>query len=210
MNSYTEQDGVVTIRTSANKLIEGDALIGVDGGSAVRAQMLGDGPPRVTGHLAYRAMVHQAQLPKRLRTSEVTAWLGPHLHAIQYPVRRGELQNLVVIVQGPPADLDHWDHSANLPDLMQHLKALAAICRTWCSMCLTGANGVCGQWLTGCLWPLRRRWRRAWWLAGDAAHPMRGLIWPKGRAWRLKMRQSCRARCPCMIWMSACGCAAMP
>lgn len=180
VSSYTEQDGVVTIRTSANKLIEGDALIGADGvRSAVRVQMLGDGPPRVTGHLAYRAMVHQAQLPKRLRTSEVTAWLGPQLHAIQYPVRRGELQNLVVIVQGPPPDdLDHWDHSANLPDLLAHLQGTCSYLRDL----VEHVPDLGGEWR---LWPVADRLPVASEsqmaqglvaLLGDAAHPMRPYL----------------------------------
>ena len=50
--------------------------------------------------------------------SDITAWLGPRLHAVQYPVRRGELQNIVVIVQGPaPQDLENWDHAANAAGL---------------------------------------------------------------------------------------------
>ena len=180
VTSFAEQDGVVTIRTSANKLIEGDALIGADGvRSAVRAQMLGDGLPRVTGHLAYRAMVHQAQLPKRLRTQDVTAWLGPHLHAIQYPVRRGELQNLVVIVQGPaPADLDHWDHAANLPDLLRHLNGTCAYLQDL----VQHVPDAGGEWR---LWPVADRVpvsssaqmaQGLVALMGDAAHPMRPYL----------------------------------
>nr|WP_279086117.1 FAD-dependent monooxygenase [Comamonas thiooxydans] len=180
VSSYSQQDGVVTIRTSTGKLIEGDALIGADGvRSAVRAQMLGDGPPRVTGHLAYRALVHQANLPKRLRTSEVTAWLGPQLHAIQYPVRRGELQNLVVIVQGPaPEDLDSWDHSANLPDLLQHLQGACAYLQDL----VQHVPDVGGEWR---LWPVADRQpvsseaqmaQGLVALLGDAAHPMRPYL----------------------------------
>ncbi|WP_182283979.1 FAD-dependent monooxygenase [Comamonas testosteroni] len=180
VSSYSQQDGVVTIRTSAGKLIEGDALIGADGvRSAVRAQMLGDGPPRVTGHLAYRALVHQANLPKRLRTSEVTAWMGPQLHAIQYPVRRGELQNLVVIVQGPaPEDLDNWDHSANLPDLLQHLQGACGYLQDL----VQHVPDVGGEWR---LWPVADRQpvssetqmaQGLVALLGDAAHPMRPYL----------------------------------
>ena len=180
VTSFAEQDGVVTIRTSANKLIEGDALIGADGvRSAVRAQMLGDGPPRVTGHLAYRAMVHQAQLPKRLRTQDVTAWLGPHLHAIQYPVRRGELQNLVVIVQGPaPADLDHWDHAANLPDLLRHLNGTCAYLQDLVQH-VPDAGGDWRLWPVADRVPVSSSGQMAQGLValmGDAAHPMRPYL----------------------------------
>ena len=119
IDSFADADGVVTVRTSRGKQVEGDALIGADGlWSRTRTQLLGAVPPRVTGHLAYRALVPQHALPDALRTAQVTAWLGPRLHAVQYPVRRGELQNLVVIVQGlAPPDLESWDHSANASGL---------------------------------------------------------------------------------------------
>jgi salicylate hydroxylase len=180
VSSHAENDGVVTIRTSGNKLIEGDALIGADGvRSKVRAQRLDDGPPRITGHLAYRAMVRQAQLPKRLRTSDVTAWLGPRLHAIQYPVRRGELQNLVIIVQGPaPEELDQWDHSANLADLLVHLKNACSHLQDL----VRHVPGAGGEWR---LWPVADRAPVASSgqmaqglvaLLGDAAHPMRPYL----------------------------------
>jgi salicylate hydroxylase len=180
VSGYAEGDGVVTIRTSGGKLVEGDALIGADGvRSKMRAQMLADGPPRITGHLAYRAMVRQAQLPKRLRTGDVTAWLGPRLHAIQYPVRRGELQNLVVIVQGPaPEDPDQWDHSANLPDLMVHLKETCAYLQDL----VQHVPGAGGEWR---LWPVadrvpvaspRQMAQGLVALLGDAAHPMRPYL----------------------------------
>ena len=180
VQGFVEQDGVVTIRTSTGKIIEGDALIGADGvRSVIRTQLLRDGPPRVTGHLAYRAMVHQAQLPKRLRTQEVTAWLGPRLHAIQYPVRRGELQNLVVIVQGPaPEDPDQWDHAAHLPDLLQHLQGACSYLRDL----ITHVPEAGGEWR---LWPVADRPAVASSaqmaqglvaLLGDAAHPMRPYL----------------------------------
>lgn len=124
IDSFADADGVVTLRTSRGKQIEADALVGADGlWSRTRTQLLGAAPPRVTGHLAYRALIRQDALPDALRTSQVTAWLGPRLHAVQYPVRRGELMNLVVIVQGPaPADLENWDHAANAAGLEQALR----------------------------------------------------------------------------------------
>ena len=59
-----------------------------------------DIPPRFTGHIAYRGMVKQIDLPSSLRTQSVTAWLGTRLHVVQYPVRRGELVNVVAVVEG--------------------------------------------------------------------------------------------------------------
>lgn len=180
IEGYSASDEAVTVRTHCKKVIEGDALLGADGvRSRVRAQLLGDGPPRVTGHLAYRVVVPQAALPQALRTSEVTTWLGPRLHVVQYPVRRGELQNLVVIIEGPaPDDLDTWDHSANAADLES---ALAGAC-TALQDVVRGVPAAGGGWR---LWPLADRpplrapaqmAQGLVALCGDAAHPMRPYL----------------------------------
>ncbi|UJB67013.1 FAD-dependent monooxygenase [Acidovorax sp. YS12] len=180
IEGYGASEDAVTVRTHCKKVIEGDALLGADGvRSRVRAQLLGDGPPRVTGHLAYRVVVPQAALPQALRTSEVTTWFGPRLHVVQYPVRRGELQNLVAIVEGPaPDDLDTWDHGANAADLES---ALAGTC-TALQDVVRGVPAAGGGWR---LWPLADRAplrapaqmaQGLVALCGDAAHPMRPYL----------------------------------
>jgi len=173
---HAEAHGVVQVRTSAGKDVEGDALVGADGlWSRTRQQLLADGAPRHSGHLAYRALVPQAALPEALRSTQVTAWLGPRLHAVHYPVRRGELQNLVVIVHGPaPQDLENWDHAANAADLET---ALSGTC-TALQDVVRGVAAAGGGWR---LWPLNIRPPVAdaaqmaqglVALLGDAAHPM--------------------------------------
>lgn len=181
IDGFAESDGAVTVRTSRGKTVEGDALVGADGlWSRTRTQLLGAVPPRVTGHLAYRALVPQHALPQALRTGQVTAWLGPRLHAVHYPVRRGELQNLVVIVQGPaPQDLQNWDHAANGADL-EH--ALQGTCTALQDL-VRGVNAADGPgWR---LWPLCDRppvqsademAQGLVALLGDAAHPMRPYL----------------------------------
>ena len=180
---YTETDSAVLIHTNRGRDIEGDALVGADGlRSTIRAQLLGDGAPRVSGHLAYRALVVQSALPAALRTNEVTAWLGPRLHAVQYPVRGGELQNIVVIIEGPaPRDLENWDHAANATDLE---RALAGSCSALQDVVrsVSSVPSCASGWR---LWPLSDRppVSSAAHMAGglvallgDAAHPMRPYL----------------------------------
>lgn len=177
---YTETENAVLVHTSLGKDIEGDALVGADGlRSRTRAQLLGDGQPRVSGHLAYRALLPQSALPAALRTTEITAWMGPHLHAVQYPVRGGELQNLVVIIEGPaPGDLDHWDHAANAADLERALLGTCSALQDVVRHVPEHGNG----WR---LWPLSDRAPVSGAaqmagglvaLLGDAAHPMRPYL----------------------------------
>ncbi|MBC7618928.1 MAG: FAD-dependent monooxygenase, partial [Candidatus Saccharibacteria bacterium] len=127
LSRYTQTAEAVTVQTADGPPVEGDVLVGADGlWSPVRQWLLGDGPPPVTGHLAYRALVPQAGLPEALRSSQVTAWLGPLLHVVQYPVRSGDWLNVVGIVQGhAQGDLDDWDQGTDGAGLRA---ALAGAC----------------------------------------------------------------------------------
>jgi salicylate hydroxylase len=164
--------------------VQGDALIGADGlWSRVREQLLADGPPRVTGHLALRALLPQASLPERLRSQQVTAWLGPKMHVVQYPVRGGEWLNVVAIVQGQvDGDLQSWDHASNASELKAALLRTAWPLRELVQA-VTDSGGEAGaSWR---LWALcdrppisgaqqQAQGRVA--LLGDAAHPMRPYL----------------------------------
>lgn len=153
-------------------------VIGADGlWSRVRAQLLHDGPPRSTGHWAYRSLVAQRSLPAALRTTAITAWLGPRFHAVQYPVRGGEWLNVVVVMREPsgaPSDAPpHWNHSANtdwqapLRHAAAPLQALVQAMPTWrrWMLCDRPALRSAAEQAQG---------RIA--LLGDAAHPMRPYL----------------------------------
>jgi len=173
---------VTTIRTSANKVVEGDALMLADGvWSKLRGPLLGDSSrPRVSGHLAYRALLPMTDVPVGWRSNEVTVWLGPRMHAVHYPVRRGEMMNIVVIIEGPaPQDMEHWDHAANAQALEQALKHCSSNLQDLVRSVVPAAGA---QWR---LWPLSDRAplqgpegmaKGLVGLIGDAAHPMRPYL----------------------------------
>jgi salicylate hydroxylase len=170
--NVSQSDTDVTACFFDAQSVKGTLLVAADGGwSVLRQQLLNDGTPHPTGHLAYRAMVRQSDLPANLRSQQVTAWLGPKLHVVQYPVRSGEWLNVVAIVHGRVVgDMSNWDHSANAQDL---LEVMDATCTP-----LKNLITAIGHWR---LWPLSIRppmqgahqhakGRVA--LLGDAAHPM--------------------------------------
>ena len=172
VSGFLQNEEGVTLHMADGHKAQGDILIGADGlWSRVRQQLLNDGTPQVTGHLAYRALVRQSSLPEELRSQQVTAWLGPRLHVVQYPVRGGEWLNVVAIVHGRMyGDAAYWDHSASSVELR---RIMAATCSPLQS--LIHAIVDWRLWALSIREPMRGAHEQAQGrvaLLGDAAHPM--------------------------------------
>jgi salicylate hydroxylase len=174
--SWRESGDQLRVETSGDMTFSTDVLLGCDGlWSRTRELLLGEEPPIYSGHLAYRGMVYMADLPQRLQRQEVTVWMGPRLHVVHYPVRRGEWMNVVAIVEGAiPEGAAGWDHEAHAADLRARLGETTS-----------EMDEVLNAVLHWRLWPLKARLpmrgpqehaqgRVA--LLGDAAHPTRPYL----------------------------------
>jgi salicylate hydroxylase len=147
--------------------VKGRALIGCDGlWSKVRETIVGDGPPRVSGHIAYRAVLQKSEVPDDLWREDIILWAGPRTHFVHYPLRRGELYNLVAVFHS-----DHYEEGWNLEGdasvLMNHFKGerpevmrLLEKIETWRYWVLCDREPI-KNWTKGRIT-----------LLGDAAHPM--------------------------------------
>jgi len=86
----------VTAIDQNGKRWTGQALIGADGGKSVVRQQYVNDPPRVTGHVVYRAVVDKKDFPADLQWNAASLWAGPKCHLVHYPLRGGEQYNVVV------------------------------------------------------------------------------------------------------------------
>jgi salicylate hydroxylase len=92
-----QDDDSVTVHDAGGRMHRGLALIGADGvKSAVRRQYVGD-EARVSGDVVYRAVVDRKDFPAELQWNAASFWVGPNCHLVHYPLRGGELYNVVVV-----------------------------------------------------------------------------------------------------------------
>ncbi|MGE3247275.1 MAG: 3-hydroxybenzoate 6-monooxygenase [Beijerinckiaceae bacterium] len=89
-------DNGCKVKDQKGREFEGTALVGCDGSkSVVRDKLIGD-PPRVSGHVVYRAVCPVDKYPDNLKWNAATLWAAPKGHIVHYPLRGGEEYNIVV------------------------------------------------------------------------------------------------------------------
>lgn len=105
VRAYDQDDTGVSAHLSSGERIDGAALIGADGiNSTVRQQVIGDGPPRVSGHTTYRSVIATEKMPEDLRWNAATLWAGPKCHIVHYPLKGWKVFNLVVTYHNDVAE----------------------------------------------------------------------------------------------------------
>ncbi len=161
-----EQDeNSVTVFDQNGKSYRGVALIGADGGKSVVRQQYVNDPPRVTGHVVYRAVVDKKDFPENLQWNAASIWVGPNCHLVHYPLRGGEQYNVVVTFHS--REKEEWGVTdGSKEEVQSYFLGLAAkprqlidLPKTW-KRWATADREPIGTWVFG----------RAT-ILGDAAHP---------------------------------------
>lgn len=167
VTGYEQSAGGVTVMAEGGGPYEGAALIGADGlWSTIRQEIVGDGPPIVSGHIAYRAVLPIEEVPDHLYSDSMIIWAGEKTHLVHYPLRRGELYNLVAVFHSDKY-VEGWDAFGEPEELHERFAGTCANVRellerieTWKMWVLCDREPV-KEWSDGRVT-----------LLGDAAHPM--------------------------------------
>ncbi len=160
-----EANQTVTAIDQNGKRWTGQALIGADGGKSVVRQQYVNDPPRVTGHVVYRAVVDKKDFPVDLQWNAASLWAGPKCHLVHYPLRGGEQYNVVVtfhsrqqetwgVTDGSKEEVESY-----FQGISPKARQLIELPKTW-KRWATADREPIGTWVFG----------RAT-LLGDAAHP---------------------------------------
>jgi salicylate hydroxylase len=155
------------VECADGSVYECDALVGVDGlWSTTRKVVHDDGDPICAQFVAYRGTLPIEEAPPDSDFDNVTLWVGPDLHFVQYCVRRGKLFNQVAVFRSYryKEDSEDW---GGVDELEEHFGKMCSRVR-----------GAVAKIKRNRRWPMLDRLPIPNWtrnritLLGDAAHPM--------------------------------------
>jgi salicylate hydroxylase len=147
----------------------GIALIGADGlWSTLRARIGNREEPRFRQRTAWRTLIPPGDVPPVLHQPTVQLWLGRNAHLVHYPVRGGQMINVVAIARDFREE-PGWSGEGSQRDVLsrfspwswsRHARNLLGLSDTW------------QRWSLYDMPPLRHWGEGPVTLIGDAAHPM--------------------------------------
>jgi salicylate hydroxylase len=119
----SEREGTVEVAFEGGRTIDASLVLGADGiHSQVRTSLFGVDRPQFTGVVAWRGLVPMPAVPPHISRSAATSWLGPRGHVLHYPVRRGELMNVVAMVERSDWHVESWTVRGTTEELVNDFR----------------------------------------------------------------------------------------
>jgi salicylate hydroxylase len=105
----TQAGDGVELRFEGGETARASLAIGADGvQSRVRLSVFGADRPEFTGIVCWRVLVPRGRVPPGIKLDVGTNWVGPGGHVVHYPVRGGELLNLVGLLERDDWRVESW------------------------------------------------------------------------------------------------------
>jgi salicylate hydroxylase len=157
-----------TVHLADGTRVDADLVVGADGiHSVVRTFVNGaNAPAQYSGHVAYRAVFANQGLGP-FSEPEVNVWLGPGAHVVHYLLRKGELFNLVAVVDSDEQVPESWNEPGDPAVLRERFADWAPALRD-----ILDHVSTTMRWALHDHQPLETWHREHVCVLGDAAHPM--------------------------------------
>ena len=167
IQSVSQTDNCASVVDQKGNAYSANAIIGADGIKSKIRSLFSQDEMVCSEYVAYRGTlpIEEVTAAGDIAMDDVIMWIGPNLHLVQYPVRRGKLYNQVVVFKtydykpdgdwGTPEEMAKRFEGAH-PDVQRALGYISTQFR----------------------WPMYHRLPIENWtdgnvtLLGDAAHPM--------------------------------------
>jgi len=119
--AFDDRGAEVRVRMADGSERLGSAFVGADGlWSMVRQAIVGDGEPRLAGHICYRAIVPIEQVPQEMRQNAMALWVGPRMHMVLWPMRQGAFCNVTVVFHSSRFE-QGWDSYGDPDELRERI-----------------------------------------------------------------------------------------
>jgi len=119
VESVEESADHAVVTLTDGTVLNSEVVVGADGIRSRTRLLHDDSEPLFTGQVAYRGTVPMADLDLDFDPSDMILWIGPNRHLIQYPVRGGDLYNIVAVMESHwhTQGRDDWGSKAELDEV---------------------------------------------------------------------------------------------